>query len=600
MFFKRQRIGIVAATMLVLLTVSGWASANHSGEEGAQKVLYINSYHQGYSWSDDIEKGFIEALHQSGLNVELSQEYLDSQRFPNADGFLHIRQLFDKKYKDYHPDLVFTSDNNAFHFALDNRDTFFPDTPIVFVGYNNFKPSIIEGVGDVTGLNEAIELVPTIRLGLDVFPDTTRLAFLVSSQNKSDSAHREKVISDLVPYFSKQENLPITLLDNVTVEQATNQMNNLESTTLLFVFGRITDKGPDRNLSPAESTEMLAHGIEQPIFGAWSFQLGKGIVGGDLLTGTTQGKVGGEMAVKILTGTPVSDIPIKMRTPHQVTFDAKVMSQVNIDKTKIPADAVIINEEVSIWVEYFWPIVAVICLVIGEGFLVLKLFVTKRQKEKAVLELEETNDTLEEKVLERTKSLRQAKKELEVLTETDALTEIHNRRFFEKQLNIELSRAYRHQSPLSLIIIDIDYFKKFNDTYGHVAGDECLKRVASIIETQCRRMADVAARYGGEEFVILLPDTDSEGAVIVSEQLQQDIARAQIFHENSEVDIFLTLSLGVITYQNADELISGEKLLSLADEHLYTAKKQGRNCYVSGVYPEPLNEDIDSIHGARG
>jgi diguanylate cyclase (GGDEF)-like protein/PAS domain S-box-containing protein len=169
----------------------------------------------------------------------------------------------------------------------------------------------------------------------------------------------------------------------------------------------------------------------------------------------------------------------------------------------------------------------------------------------------------------------------------DGLTQIPNRRCFDENLEKEWRRSIREQSILSLILGDVDFFKLYNDTYGHSMGDECLKKVANCICNAVSRPADLAVRYGGEEFAIILPQTDPSGARFVAEKIRQKVAELNIEHATSSFRV-VTLSLGVATvFPSADN--SPEVLIERADRSLYEAKKTGRNCVVSIAEKRPAN-----------
>jgi diguanylate cyclase (GGDEF)-like protein/PAS domain S-box-containing protein len=169
-----------------------------------------------------------------------------------------------------------------------------------------------------------------------------------------------------------------------------------------------------------------------------------------------------------------------------------------------------------------------------------------------------------------------ANTELKRLACLDGLTGVANRRYFNEYFNREWQRLAREQAPLALILCDIDYFKQYNDTYGHVAGDLCLKQIAGAIQEAAKRPADLVARYGGEEFAIILPNTKAEGALAVAEEIQSYVKALQIPHAKSQVSEYVTLSLGIsVTVPTPKSAF--EQLISTADQALYEAKFQGRD-----------------------
>ena len=166
--------------------------------------------------------------------------------------------------------------------------------------------------------------------------------------------------------------------------------------------------------------------------------------------------------------------------------------------------------------------------------------------------------------------------ELQRLSCLDGLTGIANRRRFDEYLEQEWLRAARDGRRLALILIDIDHFKAYNDNYGHQGGDACLKQVARTLDGELKRAADVAARYGGEEFVVVLPDTDSQGAGVIAEKLRGAIEALHIEHTHSKTALHVTISLGVASTVPREGGIPAA-LIEMADEALYKAKESGRN-----------------------
>ncbi len=189
-----------------------------------------------------------------------------------------------------------------------------------------------------------------------------------------------------------------------------------------------------------------------------------------------------------------------------------------------------------------------------------------------------TNNTqrYEAAVRKMNRELHELNEKLHRLANLDGLTEVANRRCFDDSLKQEWRRLSREEQPLSLILGDIDYFKRYNDTYGHLGGDDCLKAVAKTIAQAVCRPADLVARYGGEEFAILLPNTPASGALQVAQIVLQRVRSLQILHAASDVRPYVTLSLGIVTLIPS-ALIQPKQLIDAADEALYQAKQQGRD-----------------------
>ncbi|NET51640.1 MAG: diguanylate cyclase [Merismopedia sp. SIO2A8] len=178
--------------------------------------------------------------------------------------------------------------------------------------------------------------------------------------------------------------------------------------------------------------------------------------------------------------------------------------------------------------------------------------------------------------------LEEANRELRRLALLDGLTGVANRRRFDEYLEDEWNRMVRERLPLSLILCDIDFFKRYNDTYGHQAGDDCLRRVADALRFCAKRSVDLVARYGGEEFAVILPNTNAAGASRVAKVILEVVSNLEIVHDQSEVSKHVTLSLGIGSiYPKPSK--TPQMLISAADKALYQAKAAGRNRYFTEI-----------------
>jgi diguanylate cyclase (GGDEF)-like protein len=228
------------------------------------------------------------------------------------------------------------------------------------------------------------------------------------------------------------------------------------------------------------------------------------------------------------------------------------------DRTLAPAGFVLVWEDVSPLVAAFRSAVWANILYAVFGFILLEVVLLWFFRQEVRLTVAEKEATV------------------------DGLTGIYNRRYFDRHLKKELNNARRFNLDLALLMADVDYFKKYNDCYGHQAGDHCLVAVAKAIATSLNRGSDWPARYGGEEFVVVLPATDLSGALLVANNVRLAVAELNIEHAESSVAPHVTLSLGVASLRT---LAASEELLSVADQHLYCAKEQGRNRIYGGDSP---------------
>jgi diguanylate cyclase (GGDEF)-like protein len=193
-----------------------------------------------------------------------------------------------------------------------------------------------------------------------------------------------------------------------------------------------------------------------------------------------------------------------------------------------------------------------------------------------VRQLHERQKKLERLVGERTSELAEANRKLERLATVDGLTGVANRRLFDNVLAREWARSRRTERPLSLIMIDIDFFKDYNDSYGHLAGDDCLKKVAETLAWLAARTTDLVARYGGEEFAVILPETTADDAASMAKRMRHEVEALCIEHTGSAIGECVTISAGVATAV-PDPQASPDELVSQADDALYKAKEGGRN-----------------------
>ena len=562
---------LIAIALLCTLVASTGARA--ASEDAVSRVVYINSYHRGYSWSDGIEQGLRDGFAASGRTIELSTEYLDSRRFVYGSQIEPLAQSMAVKYANYRPELVVVSDNAAFDFVISYRKRLFAGLPIVFCGYNNFRPQVIAGLHDITGVNEEVSIDGAVDLALKVHPKTRTLAFVTSTAEASSRRIGEVAEETVFPRL--RERFAVVVMKDHSIEEIRQGLAQLPADTLLFLSGQVRDEAGGRALTPEENAELVTAASPFPAYTFWDFQLNHGVIGGRIITGPAQGQAAARIALQVLAGKPASAIPVLMTTPTTDVFDYKVMQRFAVAPRDLPPDATLINRRTSMWEVYRPQILGITGLLLVETLLIGLLLHIARDRRRTLSQLFRERETLEQRVAERTAALEQANAQLALQSFQDSLTGLANRRRFDQTLEAEFLRLHRTGMPLSLIMLDVDYFKDFNDSYCHVAGDNCLQRVGELLGRAVNRAPDLAARYGGEEFCLILPETDSEGAALLAERIRQGIEQLAIEHAASPTG-HVSVSLGVATV-DAAAVSSAQDVLRLADTRLYLAKSRGRN-----------------------
>jgi diguanylate cyclase (GGDEF)-like protein/PAS domain S-box-containing protein len=198
----------------------------------------------------------------------------------------------------------------------------------------------------------------------------------------------------------------------------------------------------------------------------------------------------------------------------------------------------------------------------------------------AEIELQDSDRRMRKMVRQQMLDLEKQNRHLQKISHFDHLTGIYNRRFFDDTLHESIDRQQHRDVPISLLMCDVDFFKQYNDTYGHVAGDAVLKKIGQLLSEFTRSDTDIAARYGGEEFALILPLTGRREARELAKRIQQAIAEAGILHGSSAVSPYITLSIGIAT-SKPSSLSDARSFVNLADRQLYLAKRNGRNSIVS-------------------
>ncbi len=326
------------ACAVLLLLLSCQASADIVPDTERKEVLYLNSYHRGQEWSDPITDAIEEVLFTSKTPINLHVEYMDSKRFSDDEYITNLSSLYAHKYRDTKFDVIICSDDNAFRFILDHRDTLFPGIPVIFCGVNYFSPEMIQDTWGITGVVETFDIKGTLDAALMLFPDTKEV-FVINDASLTGAANKMVIEEAAASYAGR---LNFTFLEDYTMRELQKRVSTLpeESIILLMTFNQ--DR-TGRDYSYLESLNCLYPHANVPIFAIWELYIGHGIVGGMLTSGHDQGRIAASLALDVMNGTNVSDIPVVVGPKNEYIFDYRELQRFRLDPSSLPPGSRIVN-----------------------------------------------------------------------------------------------------------------------------------------------------------------------------------------------------------------------------------------------------------------
>ncbi len=569
------RAGRLAALALLLAALAlAWpspAAANQARPPAprTKQVLLLLSSNCGIPWygiAAQAIRDTFQAAHP-GFRITLHIEYAGIDSHYNEPYMHKLRELYQSKYAGARLDLIIAVADLTVDFLLKYRKDLFSGTPIVFIA----EPDVaarVEGRPDMTGVIGTVRIKDNIELILGLHPEMEHLA-VVSGAAGYDQFYEDQVREILKAYESR---LDLIYLTGLTSQELLARLGRLpDKTVVLYVL--MNKDGAGTELVPRDELPRIVRAARAPVYGMWDPLLGVGIVGGLLSSAELAGQEAARLGLRILRGEKPGDIPyVKGAYAHM--FDWRQLRKWGIAESALPPGSIIRYQEFTFWDLYKWRVLLIALLLLLAVMLYIKI--RTRVYRNKIKEQERVRELLENQVAERTAGLQKANAELARLSNIDGLTGLYNRRYFDAILADEWKRHARSKSPLSLIMGDLDFFKAFNDTYGHQAGDNCLQAVAQAIQAQIKRPADIGARYGGEEFALVLTNTASPGARKLAEDIRRAIKGLALPHAASAAAAVVTMSFGVATMV-PDQANRPDDLVHLADQALYQSKHSGRD-----------------------
>lgn len=373
------------------------------------RVLVLNSYHQGLQWTDNIVEGIEKTFaREADVPIDLQIEYLDGKHFSDEASLDLMASFLIHRYGKRLFDVVVISDDLALKFIIKYGRDLFGDTPVVFCGVNDFHDEMLQGRTNITGVTESFDVLGTLRAAMKLQPRASRI-LIVNDATITGQANRA-VIERLAPQIPKP--YEIEFLQDYSMPELQARLGTLDtdSIVLLMTFNR------DRTgkvFNYDASVKLVTMASKAPVYGVWDFFLGRGIVGGMVTSGFDQGQTAARMALNILAGVPVSQIPVVRQSPNRYIFDYNQLKRFRFSVSSLPVGSLLINRPYSFMEQHQTLIIILFAIFIAQSAVIAALLRTMRQRKRAEAELNSYREHLEHLVGERTAEMVRAKEQAE-------------------------------------------------------------------------------------------------------------------------------------------------------------------------------------------
>ena len=344
-----------------------------------KEVLLLHSYHKGYIWTDDISRT-IEKRFKNYENIELTTVYMDTKKIANSSYLDQLAKLYKQQFEKRNFDLIIASDNSAFDFVINYHTYLFENLPVLFCGINNFDKAFLEQnymKKYMTGVVEQVDIEKNFELIKHLHPNLKKLV-IINDTSKTGYAIKR----DLRPIIKKYKNdFEIEYVDDLDINNISKKVSNLgKDTAILFVL--LFKDTTGKYFTYKQSFKKIRESSNVPIYGLWDFYLNYGIVGGLLTSAIGQGEAVSKMALDVLNGKKISEIPILEKSPNEYMFDYKELERFNIDVTKNLKDYIIINKPSSEYKELtkFFILAILIIMILSIIVLTLRANIQRRLK----------------------------------------------------------------------------------------------------------------------------------------------------------------------------------------------------------------------------
>lgn len=538
--------GFTIILILILFAGNGYYGESTGVHEQAEgRVLFISSY--SYGW--DTVQIQIEGIKQGiGKNVVLDYEFMDTKRVDDhISGQMFYEGLKYRMSMVEPYDVVILGDDAALNFALKYREELFKDIPLIFEGVNN-EELALEVSEDplITGVLEKLSFEKNIEFALKLYPDADKVVAILDD-TVTGEAERKSFYKNAAMYPDLEFSEINT--SQLTTEELKNAIASVEKNTILIYIVMTEDKS-GKNYTGSQSIDLISAYAKVPAFRMVSGGIGEGLLGGNIVSMEASGRIAANMAMEIINGKNPAEFQVMADSPNLYCVDEDVMRKFNIDLSLIPEGAEVINHRQGIMEKYkevLVPVIVIILLLIS----IVVIFIVDNIRRRKIV-----------------KKLENAKRYLQHANNYDLLTGIKNRAKF----NIDLPKLIGGEKPCAVMMMDIDNFKKINDTYGHNMGDEALKQIGLRLQNVSSEVM-TPYRFAGDEFIVIVESGDKNVIDEYARKCMSVFEEPFVFGDNSVV---IHGSMGISVYEEGDNMLN---LIGRADTAMYQVKKSGKNAY---------------------
>jgi PAS domain S-box-containing protein len=331
---------------IIIMILSSFYMVSAADAAG-KKILVLHSYHQGYEWGDEINRG-IKNSFKGNDNLDVYVENIDFLRNSSAENLKAFEDLLRLRYSEnkIKPDVIIVSDDPAFNFLLSVRDKLFKNIPVVFCGINNFKPERLKGHKKITGVNESVSVKETVGIALKLREKARRMAVVSDSGFKINL----EIFKRIEPEF--KDKIEIIYLSELETDELALNLKKLGPDDVVLYLGYLQTPGGVK-LSVKESVELITGSTDAAVFGCWDFLIPFGVVGGKVVHGYSQGEAAAEVVLEILKWGRAESIPVRMESPNRYIFNDVLIHKYQIPEKLLPADSLIVNQSAESVIRYW-------------------------------------------------------------------------------------------------------------------------------------------------------------------------------------------------------------------------------------------------------